>query len=504
MYDSAQAVSFWQDERKWKATRHKPTNKKAKAKSHAVIYGSYAYVLLTAAMAISIIVAVVGYVLTLPGTAVDPAIDSIALSNTDSGVIINTRVNQAGAVRKEVLTADIVTIESIVDKIPTAPAVVSGIPIIVVDAGHGGEDEGCSRAGVEEKDINLAIALLVEEKLTDLGYHVMMTREDDSYITVEDRVKIANENGAALYISIHQNAYEDESAQGIEVWYNKEKGDGESKRLALLVGQQTIKETEAWEREFRGDSQMYGVIHTTMPACLIETGFLSNAAERAKLITPEYQEQIAQGIVQGIEYYFHPKTMYLTFDDGPRPGNTELILDILKEQNIKAAFFVIGESVRNNPELARRIVAEGHTIGIHCNNHDYHTLYQSVESYAADFEAAHQAVLEVTGVDAKIFRFPGGSINSYNRNVSQAIIEEMTERGYIYYDWNASLEDAVNDPEPQQLITNAVESTFGREKVIMLAHDSVSVTALCLEELLDRFPEYKMEILTEEVKPVQF
>lgn len=378
------------------------------------------------------------------------------------------------------------------------------VPVVVIDAGHGGEDEGCSRDGVKEKDINLSIAWLVEKKLVGMGYHVIMTRKDDSYLAVEERVRLANESGADLYISIHQNASEYGSAQGIEVWYQEKKGIGQDRRLALLIGQQTIRNTGAAEREFQGDSQMYGVVHTDMPACLIETGFLSNKEERQKLVTAEYQEQIAQGIAQGVEYYFHPKTMYLTFDDGPFKENTTQVLDVLKERKVKATFFVVGEYVEKNPEVAKRIVEEGHAIGIHCYRHDYDELYASVDSYVEDFEKAHQLVREVTGVDTKIFRFPGGSINAFNKEVKDGIIQEMTDRGYIYYDWNASLEDAVADPQPQQLIANAVETTLGRKKVIMLAHDVVYTTGICLNDLLDHFPEYRMEILTPQVEPIQF
>ncbi|MBQ9990541.1 MAG: N-acetylmuramoyl-L-alanine amidase [Lachnospiraceae bacterium] len=378
------------------------------------------------------------------------------------------------------------------------------IPLIVIDAGHGGEDSGCLWNGVMEKEVNLAIAKLVKEKLTGLGYRVVMTREDDSYVTLADRVRIANESGADLYISIHQNAYEDVRAEGIEVWYNEDKSEGDDKRLALLLGQQTVKATGAKEREFQSDSRMYGVINTTMPACLIETGFLSNKAEREKLVTAQYQEQIAQGITQGVSYYFEPKTMYLTFDDGPFRENTLQVLSVLRERNIKGTFFLVGEYVEKNPDIARQIVEEGHTIGIHCYRHDYHELYAGVDSYLADFEKARQIIFEVTGVETRMFRFPGGSINDFNRETRDQIIQDMTERGYIYYDWNASLEDAVNNPKPEQLIANALDTAMGRKKVILLAHDVVKTTGNCLDELLDYFPEYRMLPLTEEVEPIQF
>ncbi len=378
-------------------------------------------------------------------------------------------------------------------------------PLIYVDAGHGGKDEGCARDGIQEKDINLAIALLVRDRLEEMGYEVMMAREEDIYVSKEDRVIEANEARADLYISIHQNATEEDTdVGGMEVWYAGTDTKRDNKRLAQLISQQTAKSTGASERELRGDADFHVTGSTTMPACLIETGFLSNKAERELLADEAYQQQIAAGIVRGIDYYFHPKTMYLTFDDGPSAENTDRILDILKERNIKATFFLIGEYVRCYPEVARRIVEEGHTIGIHCDCHDYEPLYESVDSYLADFEKARQTVYEVTGVETNLFRFPGGSVNSYNEKVRDDIIEAMTERGYIYYDWNASIEDAVKDPDPKKLVQNGVETTLGRKKVIMLAHDRVYSTGLCLEELLDSLPEYTMEPLSEEVAPIQF
>ncbi len=379
------------------------------------------------------------------------------------------------------------------------------IPTVYLDPGHGGEDEGCARDGVREKDLNLAIALRVREQLKEQGYQVIMSRETDTYIAKEARVEEANRSGADIYISIHQNATEEGAAvNGMEVWYTTDDSGRDSKRLAQLIRQQTLKSTEAAERELRDDSDFYVTKNTCMPACLIETGFLSNAAERMKLSLAEYQQQIADGIVRGVSYYFHPKTMYLTFDDGPSAENTGKVLAILRERNIKATFFLVGENVRRHPEVARQIVAEGHTIGIHCDNHDYDVLYASVDSYVADFEKARQTVYEVTGVETNLFRFPGGSINAFNKKTSKAIIREMTDRGYIYYDWNASLEDAVKNPDPKKLIENGVSTTLGRKKVVLLAHDVVGSTNLCLEELLDSLPEYEMKPLNEGVEPIRF
>ncbi len=378
--------------------------------------------------------------------------------------------------------------------------------LVIIDPGHGGMDEGCSREGVLEKDINLQIAGLLKDKLQQMGYEVLMTREGDETLTLEQRVDTANAAGGDIYVSIHQNACEENEnkTSGIETWYSVTKNGDNSKRLAQLIHNDVILYTDKKDRGLREDDNLYVIRETDMPSCLIETGFLSNVEDRQSLSDESFRERIVEGIASGIDLYFHPKTMYLTFDDGPSPKYTEQILDVLKEKDIKATFFVIGENVRKHPEIAKRIVEEGHTIGIHCNWHDYNTLYESVDNYVADFERASQAVYEVAGVEAKIFRFPGGSINSYNKKVYQGIIEEMTDRGFVYYDWNASLEDAMRAFTPEELIQNAKTSTLGRKKVVLLAHDIVENTALCLENLIEQFPEYEMKPLTADVTPIQF
>ncbi len=379
------------------------------------------------------------------------------------------------------------------------------IPCVAIDPGHGGEDDGCYRDGVSESAVNLAIARRLSQELEEMGIESVLLREDEeTQMSLEERVKKAGNAGADIFVSIHQNACEETESPvtGIETWYSGDLED--SRRLAQLVHKGAVEKTGAADRQIQETDSLYVVRENSIPACLIETGFLSNTAERQALASPEYQEKLAGGIAQGIQYYFYPKTMYLTFDDGPSEENTAAILDILKERNIKATFFVVGENVEKHPEVARRIVEEGHTIGIHCYSHDYRKIYQSADSYLEDFQKARDAVHEATGVEVKMFRFPGGSINSYNKNVHEEIIEKMTGNGYIYFDWNASLEDAVKNSTPEKIVQNALDSTLGRRKVVMLGHDIVYNTTLCLEEILDSLPEYEMLPLTPEVSPIHF
>lgn len=377
----------------------------------------------------------------------------------------------------------------------------AGRYLIVIDPGHGGEDEGCSFTNVEEKDINLKLARELKQKLEEMNFQVLLTREEDVLLALEERVKLANRVEADAYISIHQNSCEDEAASGVETYYFPTQ---ENLRLAKLVEQYVSLYTKARDRGIREAENLYVIRETNMVSCLVETAFLSNPSERELLQDEAYLEKIAQGLADAVQLYFYPKAMYLTFDDGPVAGNTEKVLDILKEKGIKATFFVVGKNVERNPELAKRIVEEGHTIGIHCYQHDYDVIYKSVNSYLEDFERARQVVYEVTGVEAKLFRFPGGSINGYNKKVYKDIIAEMTAQGYVYFDWNASFEDAVRGVTCEKILQNAKESTLGRKRVVMLAHDLVDKTIECLEEVLELFPEYELLPLDENVEPVRF
>ena len=147
---------------------------------------------------------------------------------------------------------------------------------------------------------------------------------------------------------------------------------------------------------------------------------------------------------------------------------------------------------------------EGHTIGIHCYSHSYAEIYSSVDGFVADFEKAKEAILEVADVDVWCYRFPGGSINRHNKNIYKDIINKMSDMGYVYFDWNASMEDALKNITKEQIIQNALDSTLQRKKVVMLGHDIVYNTSVSMEELLDCFPEYEFLPLTKDVAPIQF
>ena len=164
----------------------------------------------------------------------------------------------------------------------------------------------------------------------------------------------------------------------------------------------------------------------------------------------------------------------LTFDDGPSP-NTDRILETLDRYGVKATFFVVGAGKSAaDQERMRKIVAGGHTLAMHSWSHDYKKIYASVEGFLEDVYQLYQYIYEVTGQYPRIFRFPGGSINGYDRGVYQEIIAEMTRRGFVYYDWNASAQDATLYPRPASAIAADCLRGVGRELVVVLAHDSAA------------------------------
>lgn len=169
---------------------------------------------------------------------------------------------------------------------------------IVIDAGHGGKDSGAVNGATFEKDINLAIAKKLKAFLQYNGYTVIMTREDDRFITLNNRCRIANDNKSNLFISIHTNAASAKSAHGIETILYSLKGA--NKKLGDAIQSNLIKETAATNRGVLENSNLRVLNGTTMVAALVEVGFISNDAEMKKLLTDDYQNKLAKAIAKGV------------------------------------------------------------------------------------------------------------------------------------------------------------------------------------------------------------
>ena len=171
--------------------------------------------------------------------------------------------------------------------------------VIVVDAGHGGKDSGAISGKMYEKVPALKMALLLQKNLEDKGAKVILTRSDDTFVSLQDRVSISNFENADLFISIHLNSSEKSNINGIEThWYK-----ADSKDLAQCVHNEMIKNIEANDRGLF-KSMFYVINHTSAPAILVETGFISNKQERDELFEDKRQEATAKSIADGIVEYF--------------------------------------------------------------------------------------------------------------------------------------------------------------------------------------------------------
>lgn len=178
-------------------------------------------------------------------------------------------------------------------------------PLVILDPGHGGTDEGAKVQSVMEKRIALTTALMTKKQLEALGYRVIMTRSRDTFLALAHRVEIANKAKAALFVSIHYNSSPNPAAKGIEIYYYDARGENRtraSKRLANLILHQVVDQTEAHSRGVRRGN-FYVVRETSMPAVLVEGGFMTNYDERFNLKDRKYLEKIAKGIAQGVHNF---------------------------------------------------------------------------------------------------------------------------------------------------------------------------------------------------------
>lgn len=233
------------------------------------------------------------------------------------------------------------------------------------------------------------------------------------------------------------------------------------------------------------------------------------AAEQELDATFPYQEEYPQLYVEKLPQATPAAgTIYLTFDDGPSP-NTLVLLDILDEYGVKATFFVVGTEVDRYPDVLLQIAQRGHTIGIHTNSHKYSEIYDSVEAYLEDFAAACGKVESITGKAPTLLRFPGGSLNAYNSAICYQLIAEMLRRGYTYYDWNVSAEDASSQGKTRAQIVATVEQQVEKHNFsVVLMHDSAArkTTIEAVEQLIPELlaAGYQFSALDSSVPPITF
>lgn len=164
--------------------------------------------------------------------------------------------------------------------------------------------------------------------------------------------------------------------------------------------------------------------------------------------------------------------VYLTFDDGPSK-NTSRILDILDDYGVKATFFVNGRKGDKATAMYKRIVKEGHTIGMHSYSHKYEDVYASLSSFKNDYQRIHDLIQKKTGVDCKLYRFPGGSSNKVSGQDMTYFIDFLNKNNIKYFDWNISSGDATSKAyTSDELIENVMNDVVKYKTSVVLLHDA--------------------------------
>lgn len=218
-------------------------------------------------------------------------------------------------------------------------------------------------------------------------------------------------------------------------------------------------------------------------------------AKKAKIEQEKREKEILEKQLKEKE---DRKIVYLTFDDGPSNNITPQILDILKEYDVKATFFVIGNLAEKYPELIKRMYDEGHAIGNHTYSHNYKHIYKNTTNFIKELNTTQKVFKNILGegYETKLVRFPGGSFGSKRAPFREAVVNN----GYAYYDWNSLNGDAEGQNiSKNRLIQRFKNTSNGQKKLVVLMHDmgTKKTTVEALPEMIGHLQQngYEFDIL---------
>lgn len=204
----------------------------------------------------------------------------------------------------------------------------------------------------------------------------------------------------------------------------------------------------------------------------------TTTVQRTVTVEPAQQPEIVQP---------NGKVIYLTFDDGPRTGKIETLLQILDKYNVKATFFVVGKNADLEQNL-KVIAAGGHSLGIHSVTHDYKTIYANEEAFLEDLYAMQVLIQKHTGITTTLMRFPGGTSNRLadNKCDMKLLVKTVTDLGFQYFDWNIDSNDAGGANTADQVYRNVVDEIAARQYQynFVLMHDIYSYSVEAVERII--------------------
>ncbi len=191
------------------------------------------------------------------------------------------------------------------------------------------------------------------------------------------------------------------------------------------------------------------------------------------------------------------KKVYLTFDDGPGT-QTGKILDVLKDKGVKATFFVTGKEDAYSKKMYKRIVREGHTLGMHSYSHIYSQIYESEEAFRKDLKKLRKMLTRVTGVSPVYYRFPGGSTNQNTNIPMQTFIDVLNEEQITYLDWNVISPDVKMEGASRKEIVKGILGDVSKyETSVVMLYDVADrpTTVKALPDIIDSLKKENYELL---------
>ncbi len=261
--------------------------------------------------------------------------------------------------------------------------------------------------------------------------------------------------------------------------------------LATLAVQPPPIDTDLAAATASQESAPVEALAASQPAFLV----IDNTSDWLTTDKPIYDkllisERLRAGLattLPALPQYYGNKVVYLTFDDGPDPTNTPIVLALLKEYHIHATFFLIGKQAEQYPELVKRIFAEGHAIGNHSFNHTYKELYRSPQAYLAQLHHTDEIIKQAIGLRPRISRAPGGSAG----NFSKAYWHSLEQEGYVDVGWNISSGDA-SQGKAAELVENIAEQLQNKSlwsHATVLMHDGTGhgETMKALRQIIELF-----------------
>lgn len=193
------------------------------------------------------------------------------------------------------------------------------------------------------------------------------------------------------------------------------------------------------------------------------------------------------------------KVIYLTFDDGPSSIVSIDILNILKQEQIKGTFFVVGSMIKGKEPVLKRMHAEGHSIGLHTYSHQYNQIYASEDAFISEMLATSEEINKVIGIQPKIIRFPYGS----KPHLNESFLKKLHANNFKIYDWNVGISDGIKpNASPEAFISEATTASNGISYVVFLMHcNNTNInTYKALPQIIDHYKKlgYEFKAITKD------